>query len=88
MPDKKREYAGRGAIYRRHANASLHLERQPDGSVRGRCYLFAYNGKPGELPHMADCARYEDTLVKTPEGWRFQHRRLFMDGTTFRPPRV
>ncbi|MGE3702019.1 MAG: hypothetical protein AB7G08_25030, partial [Hyphomicrobiaceae bacterium] len=43
------------APYRRHWNGSVHLEKIDDNTVRGRCYLLAFNGKPKSLPAIADC---------------------------------
>ncbi|MFA7437505.1 nuclear transport factor 2 family protein [Castellaniella sp.] len=80
---KKRDFSGRQHIYRRHWNGSIHLEQNSDGSVRGRCYLLAFNGTPGELPAIADCGVYEDRIVKEAGAWKFAHRRLMMDGSTF-----
>ena len=81
---KERDKANRKGQYRRHWNANLHLEPQPDGSVRGQCYLLAYQGNPGELPRLADCGVYEDRLVRDASGaWKFAERRLTMDGSTW-----
>ena len=83
---KEKDAAGRGGRYRRHWNGSLHLEKQPDGSVRGRCYLHGYNGEPGELPRLADVGVYEDTIVRVDGAWKFARRVIFMDATSFKPP--
>jgi hypothetical protein len=80
---KERDKANRGGRYRRHWNGNLHLELLGDGSVRGRCYLIAYNGMPGDLPVIADCGVYEDVLVKNDDGWKFARRTLTMDGSTW-----
>lgn len=80
---KDRDRANRGGRYRRHWNGSLHLEKLEDGSVRGHCYLLAYNGNPGELPQIADCGVYVDILVKVDGVWKFARRTLTMDGSTF-----
>ncbi len=80
---KERDKANRGGKYRRHWNGSIHLERLSDGSVRGRCYLVAYNGEPGDLPILADCGVYEDILVKVNGAWKFARRTLTMDGSTW-----
>ena len=80
---KERDKANRGGKYRRHWNGRLYLERQSNGSVLGRCYLVAYNGLPGELPVLADCGVYEDTLVQTNGEWNFSRRILTMAGASW-----
>ncbi len=80
---KMRDRDNRGGRYRRHWNGNLHLELREDGQVRGRCYLIAYNGMPGDLPAIADCGIYEDLLTRTAAGWRFARRTLSMDGSTW-----
>jgi hypothetical protein len=83
---KKKDVAGRGGRYRRHWNGSIHLEKIGPDTVRGRCYLSAYNGVPGSLPELADVGVYEDKVVRTAEGWRFAERKLAFDATSFKPP--
>src|SRR3546814_13148546 len=41
---KLAEAGRRGSRYRRPWNGSLHLQKLPDGSVRGRCYLDRTSG--------------------------------------------
>ena len=81
---KKRDFAGRPHIYRRHWNGSIHLEKVDDNTVIGRCYLLAFNGEPTVLPHIADCGVYRDEGVKENGRWKFAHRLLKMDATTFK----
>ena len=80
---KERDKANRGGKYRRHWNGSLHLELKSDGSVLGRCYLVAYNGIPGELPVLADCGVYEDTVICQDGEWKFSQRVLTMEGSSW-----
>ena len=80
---KERDKANRGGKYRRHWNGSLHLELRSDGSVLGRCYLVAYNGSPGQLPVLADCGVYEDTVIQHNGQWKFSRRILTMDASTW-----
>jgi hypothetical protein len=47
---------------------------------------MAFNGKPKEIPAIADCGVYEDTLVKEDGAWKFLKRHLVMDATTFVAP--
>ena len=79
---KVRDLAARQG-YRRHWNGNLFLEKRADGSVRGRCYLMAFNGRTGELPGIADCGVYEDDIVRDGGAWRFRRRLLTMDASTW-----
>lgn len=82
---KERDASSRGGRYRRHWNGSIHLEPAGPDRARGRCYLVAYNGDPGQLPALADVGVYDDRLVKCADGkWRFSYRLLVMDGSTWR----
>jgi 3-phenylpropionate/cinnamic acid dioxygenase small subunit len=76
---KRRDHAGRGGRYRRHWNGSLWLARVDEGTVRGRCYLQAFNGEPGGLPVLAQTGVYEDTVVRDGGAWRFSRRLLTLD---------
>ena len=83
---KRKDVEGRAGRYRRHWNSGLHLEQQADGSVRGRCYLLAFNGEPGSLPVLAGAGVYDDTIVKAGDAWRFALRKLATDASTWSPP--
>jgi 3-phenylpropionate/cinnamic acid dioxygenase small subunit len=83
---KEKDAAGRGGKYRRHWNGSLHLEKIDRDTVRGRCYFHAYNGKPGELPTLADAGVYEDTIVRVGGTWKYAKRHLTLDGSTWSAP--
>jgi hypothetical protein len=78
---KRKDKAGRTTIYRRHWNGSIHLEQIDADTVRGRCYLFGYNGDPGKLPHMTHAGVYTDTIKRVDGAWKFAERRLRFDGT-------
>ena len=78
---KVEEAAKRTHLYRRHWNGSLHLEKLDATTIRGRCYLFGYNGTPGELPHMTHAGVYTDTIALENGAWKFAKRRLRFDGT-------
>ena len=80
---KQRDGANRDGQYRRHWNGSVHLEPQSDGSVIGRCYLIAYNGQPGQLPTLADCGVYLDTVIRDDGEWKFSRRILSMDASSW-----
>ena len=76
---KRRDQASRGGKYRRHWNGSLCLERGDGESVRGRCYLQAYDGEPGSPPVLAQTGVYEDTIVRVDGEWKFALRALTVD---------
>jgi hypothetical protein len=83
---KQKDKAQRGARYRRHWNSGLYLEPLNHSAIRGRCYLQAYNGEPGQLPELVDVGTYEDTLVKEAGEWCFAKRVITMDASSFTPP--
>lgn len=66
---------------RRHWNTNLVITPTPEGA-KGAVYLmFVDVGmKP---PAITSAGRYEDSLVKTAQGWRFKKRQTFPD-----PPAV
>ena len=63
----------------RHIYTNLRITPAPDGA-RGLVYFNAHDvsTKP---PTNTNSGIYEDTLVKTPNGWRFKKRVLTLDGT-------
>ena len=84
---KRADADRRGGRYRRHWNGSLHLQRQADGSVIGRCYLHGYNGEPGRPPDLADVGSYVDRIVLEDGAWVFAERAITMDASSFRAPK-
>ena len=62
---------------RRHWNTNLVITPTPEGA-KGAVYLmFVDVGmKP---PAITGAGRYEDSLIKTAQGWRFKQRRTFPD---------
>ena len=82
---KLKDKAQRGNRYRRHWNSGLYLERVDDQHIRGRCYLQAYNGEPGQLPVLADVGVYDDLLTVEEGEWRFVKRVITMDASSFTP---
>ena len=77
----------RGGRIRRHWNSGIHLQKQADGSVRGRCYLHGYNGEPGKIPDIADVGSYVDRIVKIGGEWKFAERSISMDASSFKAPK-
>ena len=62
----------------RHIYTNLRITQAPNGA-RGLVYFNALDvgTKP---PTNTNSGIYEDTLVKTPDGWRFKKRVLTLDG--------
>lgn len=62
---------------RRHWNTNLVITPTPEGA-KGAVYLMFLDVgmKP---PAVTGAGRYEDALVRTPQGWRFKKRQTFPD---------
>ena len=70
----------------RHFTANLVITPGPDG-VKGSCYLLLYNARTVP-PSFVETAIYDDTLVKTAQGWKFKKRIVWRDDddiTPFKP---
>ena len=67
-----------GGANRRHWNSNLAITPTPEGA-NGAVYLLLVDvgQKP---PVIFTAATYSDTLVKTPEGWRFKTRKTKGEG--------
>jgi hypothetical protein len=67
----------------RHFNTSYVIVGTPDGGARGSVYMLSLEKKSADGPvEIAHFGKYEDKLVKTPEGWRIKERVFKKD--TFR----
>ena len=70
----------------RHFNANLVITPTPEGA-KGSVYLLLFNAR--NIPAtIVETAIYEDTLVKTPQGWKFKNRVVWRDDddiTPFKP---
>jgi hypothetical protein len=70
----------------RHFNANLVITPTPEG-VKGSVYLLLFNAR--SIPAtIVETAIYEDTLVKTQQGWKFKKRVVWRDDddiTPFKP---
>ena len=77
--DRARRYQGEtGDVGRRHVNGSFMIQATEEGaSSRAYYVLLDVTARP---PTMIGSGYYEDTFVRTPLGWRIQHRKLFIDG--------
>ena len=68
----------------RHLHSNLTLTPSPEG-VSGSVYVVQID-KTAKPLTVASYSRYDDTLVKTPQGWRFKTRLRSAD-TTLVPAR-
>jgi hypothetical protein len=67
----------RGPDYVRHYLTNHVIEPTPEGA-KGKEYLMVIDvGENGKPSSFFLGGHYEETYVKTPEGWRFASRRLF-----------
>jgi hypothetical protein len=67
----------RGPDFVRHYLTNHVIEPTP-GGAKGKEYLVVIdNGENGKASSLFLGGHYEDTYVKTPEGWRIKTRRLF-----------
>ena len=64
------------AVTGRHCTSDFTIEVNGD-EARSRCYLIAVNN--AAAPIIAATAVYEDVLRRTPDGWRFVHRKVAPD---------
>jgi SnoaL-like domain len=78
------EMGGRGGL--RHFNANLLITPTPEGA-KGSVYLLLFDAR--NVPAtIVETAIYEDTLVKTSQGWKFKKRLVWRDDddiTPFKP---
>jgi hypothetical protein len=78
------QLGGRGGS--RHFNANLVITPTPEGA-KGSVYLLLFNAR--NIPAtIVETAIYDDTLIKTPQGWRFKKRVVWRDDddiTPFKP---
>jgi len=82
--DRLRAMGSRGGS--RHFTANLVITPTADGA-KGSCYLLLFNARA--IPAtITETAIYDDTLVKTPDGWKFKKRVVWRDDddiTPFKP---
>jgi hypothetical protein len=67
----------------RHFTANLVVTPTPEGA-KGSVYLLLFNAR--NIPAtIVETAIYDDTLVKTPQGWRFKKRVVWRDDDDISP---
>jgi hypothetical protein len=70
-----RDYSN--AFSGRHCTTDWVIDLDGD-EARQRCYLLLVNNAGGDV-RVSTTAVYEDRLRRTPDGWRFVHRRVVPD---------
>jgi len=63
----------------RHSHTNLIITPTADGAT-GRLYVFQTDITT-QPPSVATDSRYDDAMVKTPQGWRFKTRQRSSDTT-------
>jgi hypothetical protein len=67
----------------RHFTANLVITPTPEGAS-GSCYLLLFNAR--NVPAtITETAIYDDTLIKTSQGWRFKKRVVWRDDDDISP---
>jgi hypothetical protein len=69
----------------RHWNTNLIVTATPEGA-KGSCYLMTFNATANP-PTERGSGVYDDTLIRTAQGWRFKKRLLQSDGRPSTPSR-
>ena len=64
------------AVTGRHCTSDFVIDVDGD-EARSRCYLIAINN--AGTPAVSVTAVYDDVLRRTPDGWRFVHRKVTPD---------
>ena len=64
------------AVTGRHCTSDFVIDIDGD-EARSRCYLIAVNN--AAAPIISATAVYDDVLRRTPDGWRFVHRKVSPD---------
>ncbi len=70
----------------RHMNTNLVLTKTPEGA-KGSVYLIMYTAKTTPDSYV-ELGIYDDTLVKTAQGWKFKKRVLWHDDDDISPFRA
>jgi 3-phenylpropionate/cinnamic acid dioxygenase small subunit len=68
----------------RHFVADLVITPLADGTTKGSCYLLLYTARTNP-PSFVETAIYDDTLARTPRGWKFKKRVVWRDDDDISP---
>ena len=77
---------GNGPGGSRHMNTNLVLTKTPEGA-KGSVYLLMYTAT-STPDSFTELAIYDDTLVKTAQGWKFKKRVVWRDDDDISPFRA
>ena len=76
--EQRRRVGGQGAgAHIRHLNSALWVEVDGSDVATAHSY-FAYIRDADTAPTLGLTGRYQDTLRRTPQGWKLAHRRVFL----------
>jgi len=71
--------AARADKLRRHWCSQILLDGAADGSVRGHCYLHAFDIQSGTPPVLTHACVCDDIIVQEDGEWRFASRSVTFD---------
>jgi len=72
--------------HKRHFISNRTIRIEGDHAT-ARCYWYDFNNdNQPRWPYVQAYGYYEDELVRTPEGWRFSHRKIINEMTGESPP--
>ena len=76
---RRRNIAGRLGGVRRHFTTNIHLESLDPTTVKGRCYVQAFDFVPNGQARLTHSGTYVDVVVRNEGRWQFSSRELSMD---------
>jgi len=69
-----------GVFKTRHYQTNTLLTQQDDGAVEGTTlFLVTFQYTVETAPRLVHTGMYQDRFLKTPEGWRFAKREIYID---------
>jgi hypothetical protein len=75
---RRRNIAARVGV-RRHFTTNIRLDSVDTSTVRGRCYMQAYDFTPDGKARLTHSGTYADVIVRAEGRWQFSSRELSMD---------
>lgn len=65
--------------YQRHLISGILVQADDGDTIKVEANYLVIRTKRGELSDVFNCGRYDDHVVRTPDGLRFQHKRCIFD---------